>query len=529
MDYLWVFVTFASGFLFKQVNLPPLVGYLAAGFGLHAFDMTPNLPLQPIADIGIILLLFTIGLKLDIRSLFKFEIWSSASINVIATVSMVSLAGLIVTSFSISYFSDLSVASIAVIGFALSFSSTVFAVKMLEDRGEMLARHGLVAIGILVIQDIMAVVFLSFATDKSPSWWALTLLALPLMKPLLTQLLNRSGHGEVLVLTGFFLAFTGSQLFEMFGLEKHLGALAVGMILSGQKKAVELSKSLMSFKDVFLIGFFLSIGFTALPNADMLGIALLITLTLPIKTAFYFFWLTRVSLKSRTAFLTAVNLSNFSEFGLIICAISVNYGLLPKEWLVILALTVSFSFILTSSININVHKIYVRWSRVLKQFERLNRLPEDRFSRPKNASILVIGMGRVGTGVYDTLCEELNKGVCGIDVMKRKVIFHKKARRNIIMADAEDPDFWTHIDLEPIQLILFSIPNHHDILEANKQIRLAGYHGKTAAIAKYDDQESALLAAGIDVVFNYYAKVGTGFAEQTLHLLEIGEKNNGIS
>ena len=129
-------------------------------------------------------------------------------------------------------------------------------------------------------------------------------------------------------------------------------------------------------------------------------------------------------------------------------------------------------------------------------------------------------MGRVGTGVYDTLRDELNKGVCGIDVMKRKVILHKKARRNVILADAEDPDFWSHIELEKIHLILFSIPNHKDILEANKQIRLAGYTGKTAAIAKYDDEESALLEAGIDVVFNYYAKVGAGFAEQTLHLFD---------
>lgn len=526
MDYLWVFVTFVCGFLFKQINLPPLIGFLVAGFGLHAFNLTPNIPLQPLADIGIILLLFTIGLKLDIKSLFKLEIWSSASVNAIATVSLVSLAGLFLTSFSIAYVSELNWTSIAIIGFSLSFSSTVFAVKMLEDRGEMRARHGQVAIGILVIQDIIAVAFLSLATDRSPSWWALTLLALPLLKPLLTQLLNRSGHGEVLVLTGFFLAFTGSQLFDMFGLEKHLGALAIGMSLSGQKKAVELSKSLMAFKDIFLIGFFLSIGFTAVPTMDMLGVALLISLTLPLKTAFYFFWLTRMNLKSRTSFLTAVNLTNFSEFGLIVCAISVSYDLLPKEWLVILALAVSFSFVLTSSININVHKIYVRWSNVLKKFERSIRLPEDRFSRPKNASILVIGMGRVGTGAYDTLREELNKGVCGVDVMKRKVIFHKKARRNVIMADAEDPDFWNHIDLEPIHLILFSIPNYEDILEANKQIRLAGYQGKTAAVAKYDDQESALLAAGIDVVFNYYAEVGTGFAEQTLHLFD--EQNETI-
>ncbi len=520
MDYLWVFVTFVSGFLFKQINLPPLVGFLAAGFGLHAFGMTPNIPLEPLADIGIILLLFTIGLKLDIKSLFKYEIWSSATANALVTVVFVSSLAFLLTSFGIVYFSELSWMSAAVIGFALSFSSTVFAVKMLEDRGEMRARHGQVAIGILVIQDIMAVIFLSLATDKTASWWALSVLALPLLKPLLTHILTRSGHGEVLVLTGFFLAFSGSQLFDMVGLEKHLGALAVGMILSGEKKAVELSKSLMSFKDIFLIGFFLSIGFTALPTLNMLGIALLISLLLPLKGLFYFLWLTRSRVKSRTSFLTAVNLSNFSEFGLIVCAISVSYGLLPKEWLVILALSVAFSFVLTSSININVHNVYMKWSTFLKKFESEKRLAEDRFARPKNASILVIGMGRVGTGVFDTMRDELKKEVCGVDVVKRKVIEHKKAKRNVIMADAEDPDFWSHIDLEPIHLILFSIPNHHDILEANKQIRLAGYQGKTAAIAKYEDQERELLKAGIDVVFNYYAKVGTGFAEQTLHLFD---------
>ena len=90
----------------------------------------------------------------------------------------------------------------------MSFSSTVCAVTVLEDKGEMRARHGQVAIGILIIQDIAAVVFVTFATDKSPSWWALTLLALPLMRPILHRLLQFSGHGEILPLTGFFLAYT---------------------------------------------------------------------------------------------------------------------------------------------------------------------------------------------------------------------------------------------------------------------------------------------------------------------------------
>ena len=108
--------------------------------------------------------------------------------------------------------------------------------------------------------------FVSLATDKSPSWWALSLFALPLARPILYKLLQRCGHGEMLPLVGFFFALSFGELFELVGLKAHLGAIVIGALLSGHDKAAELSKSLLSFKDVFLIGFFLSIGFTALPQ-----------------------------------------------------------------------------------------------------------------------------------------------------------------------------------------------------------------------------------------------------------------------
>ena len=113
----------------------------------------------------------------------------------------------------------------AVIAFALSFSSTVFAVKTLEDRGEMKSRHGQVAIGILIIQDIIAVIFLTFATDKSPTLWALALLSLPFFRPLLNHFIERSGHGEVLILFGMFMAIGGGELFNLVGMKADLGAL----------------------------------------------------------------------------------------------------------------------------------------------------------------------------------------------------------------------------------------------------------------------------------------------------------------
>ncbi|MBL4801255.1 MAG: cation:proton antiporter [Emcibacter sp.] len=520
MDYLWVAVAFVCGFLVKQIKLPPLVGYLAAGFGLHALGVVPEDSLEILSDLGVTLLLFTIGLKLDIKSLFKVEIWGGATGHMAAIIALTTVNCLFFAYLGIVYFAGLDMAAAALIGFAVSFSSTVCAVKILEERGELRTRHGQVAIGILIIQDIAAVIFVTLATDKSPSWWALALLALPLARPFMSKILEKSGHGELLPLAGFFLAFTGGELFELVGLKAHLGALVFAMLLSGTGKARELANSLMNFKDIFLIGFFLSIGFTALPAVDMLGVALIMALALPIKASLFFLWLTRLKLRSRSAFLTALSLTNYSEFGLIVCSASVMHGLLAKEWLVIMALAVALSFVFSSIINAYAHNFYARWRKLIKRFEHAGRLPEDQFSHPGDATILIIGMGRVGSGAYDTLRDNQGKKVCGIEVIKDRAEANQKEGRNVISADAEDPDFWEHIDLKPIDLIMFAMPNYRDILEVLKQIRQAGYHGKTAGIVKYEDHREKLREAGVDVVFNFYQKAGTGFADETIHILE---------
>lgn len=520
MEYIWVAVAFICGFFVKQIGLPPLIGYLAAGFGLHALGVQPDASLQTLSDLGITLLLFTIGLKLNIRSLFKTEIWGGASGHMAVIVLLTTANSLVLAYLGMKYFVDLTWQSAALVGFAVSFSSTVCAIKILEERGELRARHGQVAIGILVIQDIAAVVFVTLASGKTPSAWAFTLFLLPLLRPLLNVVLKRCGHGEMLPLAGLFLAISFGELFEIVGLKAHLGAIVIGALLSGHDKAAELSKSLLGFKDIFLIGFFLSIGFTALPTVDMLGVALIMAIALPIKAAMFFVWLSLLKLRSRTAFLSAMSLANYSEFGLIVCSISVVHGLLAKEWLVIMALAVSLSFVFSAIINANAHRLYSNWSRFIKRFERQERLAEDPVPEAGAATIMVVGMGRVGSGAYDAFADHLQKEVCGVDVDKDRVEKQRQAGRQVILGDVEDPDFWAHINLNAIQLIIFAMPNYLDTLEAVNQLQQVGYRGKTAGISQYEDQKTILLEAGIDEVFNYFAEVGVGLAEQSIHILE---------
>ncbi len=519
MITLWILMAFACGFLSKQIGLPPLVGYLLAGFGLHAYGFEPHPALEVLSELGVTLLLFTIGLKLNVESLFKKEIWASAGTHMGLITGLTIINSAFLAGLGMTYFVNLDWQAASLIGFSVSFSSTVCAVKFLEARGEMRARHGQVAIGILVIQDIAAVLFVTIASGKAPSPWALLLLLLPMIRPLLGLLLQRSGHGELLPLAGFFLALSAGELFEWVGLKAHLGALIVAVLLSGHTKAAELSKSLMDFKDLFLIGFFLSIGFTALPTMDMLGVALIMAVALPFKAFFFFLLLVGFRLRSRTAFLSALSLSNYSEFGLIVCAMMVPLGLLPKEWLVIMALAVSFSFAFSGILNARAHRYYSQWGHILKRFERKIGLPEDQFSPPPDATVLVMGMGRVGTGAYDVFEKELNVPVGGVDVDRALVLKQKQAGRCVVKGDVEDPEFWSHVDFDTVQLVMFAVPNYLDMLEAIKQLKRAGYRGKTAGVVAYDDEKQELLDAGIDEVFNFYDNAGAGFAEHSAHLL----------
>ena len=153
MNPFWILAAFLFGTVISRIGLPPLVGYLLAGFALNSFGVTGGELLESVADAGVTLLLFTIGLKLKIKSLAKPEVWSGTSIHMIVTVIILAFV-IRMTGFSgIPLFDQLTWQTSLLIAFALSFSSTVFAVKVIEEKKEMASRHAAAAIGILIMQD----------------------------------------------------------------------------------------------------------------------------------------------------------------------------------------------------------------------------------------------------------------------------------------------------------------------------------------------------------------------------------------
>ncbi len=502
------------GLIARQLYLPPLVGFLLAGFALHALGVQGGQVLREMSELGVLLLLFTIGLKLRLRNLLVPEIWGSAVTHMVLVTILV--GGLLLFSglAGLAWSDSLDWRSAALVAFALSFSSTIFAVKILEDRGEMKTRHGQVSIGILVIQDIIAVLFLVLESGDVPSIWAFALLLLPLARPLLNLVMKHAGHGELLVLFGLVMALGGGELFKLVGMKDGLGALLFGVLLSGQPKSSELSRALLRFKDLFLLGFFLQIGIEALPTAaDVMTAALLVLLVMPLKSVLWFLVLTRFRLRARTSFLCSMELSSYSEFGLIVAMVGVTSGWLHQQWLIVIALALSFSFIIAAIINANVHGLYSRWEAWLNRFQSRERLPVDIPPDIGNAEILIAGMGRVGTGAYETMREIFGDRVIGIDANANAVRWHQERGHNVILGDAEDLDFWQGIYAGRLRLVMLAMPTLKDMMQTRKLLDHIGYQGLIAAVTRYEDDRRALEKAGVDATFNFYREAGAGFAE----------------
>ena len=520
MDPIWLTIAFVFGFVVRLVGLPPLVGYLIAGFVLNYMGAESGAFVETVSDLGVMLLLFTIGLKLKIKNLIRREVYGGTIIHM--TLITLLFAGLLMLAglSNIGPFENFNVTQALLIAFALSFSSTVFAVKTLDDRGESTSMHGTTAIAVLIIQDLLAVIFLVLTAEKLPSLWVFTVpVILFLIKPVVFFIYRKIGHGELLILFGFFLALIpGAELFKFVGLKPDLGALIMGILISGHPKSKEMANLLMHFKDFFLIGFFLSIGLSVMPTLDIFIISLFVALAINFKVILYFLVFTRFGMRALTSYFTSLSLANYSEFGLIITAVAAANNWLPYEWLGIIAISLSISFVISSPLNSYSHQIYNKIRSFLKRLETKHRLVYDRTIDVEDAEVLIFGMGLLGTSAYDQLKEVYGQQVLALDYNPDTVKYHRSMGRNVIQDDATDIEFWERVnemqqEKRQVKLVVLCMDDQKSNVFALKELKTIDYQGRIAATAKHDDDIAQLKKLGVDLVYNLYTEAGVGLAD----------------
>ncbi|MBO1752059.1 cation:proton antiporter [Actinotalea sp. BY-33] len=527
---LYLAAAVVGGLLASAIRLPPLVGYLAAGFALGALDSPAPAGLEQIAEIGVVLLLFTIGLKFDARTLLRREIWLTASVHMaLSTAVGLGFLGLLVV-IGVPLVAGESFGALALVGFALSFSSTVFVVKVLEDRSDATSLYGRIAVGLLVLQDVAAVAFMAAAGGHVPSPWALLLvLVIPAAWPL-HRIWDRIGHGELQALFGVTVAVAlGWGVFEAFGVNGELRALVMGALLAKHPSSSELYRSLMTFKDLMLVAFFLEIGLHGRPGLEEARLAVALLAVLPFQVAFYAVLLWVMRLRRRTAFLAGLVLANFSEFGIIVAVVGASAGLLDARWVVVISLAVAISFAVSALLNRRGVELATRMVPLLPHHSTQQLHPDDRLVDVGRADALVIRLGRIGAATYSQLRDRYGLSVLGVEHDAVRVAELGADRFEVLRADATDVEFWDRVERAgQIKVAVLAMPFHNANLIALNRLQAAGFTGTVAAVARYDDDVAELRRHGADAVFHLYGSAGTALADHAAELL-LGTADRGPS
>lgn len=516
-EVICISFAFVFGLAVRQIGLPPLVGFLAAGFAVNAAGPGLGLPdetsavLDHVSHLGVLLLLFAVGLKLRLGQLAQPQVLGGALIHCTAST--------IVFATGLALLLRIDWQTAIVLGIALSFSSTVFSAKVLEAKRDIGSFYGRTAIGILIVQDIIALAVLAIWGGEAPSLWALVFLAvLPFLRPALHWLLTITGHDELLVLVGMLLALVlGGAAFDAAGLSSELGALAMGLLLSTHAKAKELSEALWGLKEVFLVGFFLQIGMSGLPGQQDLIVAAVLALILPLKGVLFFVLLLAFGLRSRTAFLTAANLTAYSEFSLIVAA-----GAVP-DWLVPLALAVSLSFVLAAPLDRLAQRLYDRFEPQLKRLEPVRVHRDELPTELGDARFLILGMGRTGTAAFDRLASAEAR-VVGVDADSYRVKAHVSAGRNVLFADVEDAGFWRGLRMGQVAGVILAMDNVEAKEAAARALRHKGFDGPIISHALYEDHITRLHAAGATHTYLTMNQAGISLANETAEAVGVEPK-----
>ncbi|MEO1029349.1 MAG: cation:proton antiporter family protein, partial [Pseudomonadota bacterium] len=227
--------------------------------------------------------------------------------------------------------------------------------------------------------------------------------------------------------------------------------------------------------------------------------------------------LTQFKLRARTALIASVNLMNFSEFGLIVAAIGTSTGFLSNDWLIIIAIALAASFVIAAIMSRIGRQAYSRHLHVWQKFQKPELIEDDELFDTRGAKIAVIGMGGIGTGAYDRMRDLHKDKVIGIDIDPVTAKSQQENGRHVLHGDPSDGDFWDRLKAaHTLDLVMLALPSTETNISIVNRLREAGFDGKIAAIAKFEDEVEALTLSGVTTVFNVFAEAGAGFAGHVL-------------
>ncbi len=451
----------------RLVKQPPLVAYLLTGIliGPLAFNLLKSTDLiQTFAHIGIALLLFIIGLSLDFK-VFK-EVGVVASITGIIEIVIVSgISFLIAIGFGLGY------APALYISVALAFSSAVVVVKSISDKKESDTLHGKIALGIIIIEHVIAAFFLMIMPSQSGSISAilmqigkallLTVALFFVARVLIYRIFSMSARNhEILFLLSISWALLIAMLFDAFGFSLEIGALLAGMALAQSPYSVEMTGKLKGLRDFFVVLFFVffgsqlasSISPQIIKQVIIFSVLILLGKPLIIMSCMKIFG----GYTKKTNFFTAISLAQISEISLIIALVGFNQGVLSTE-LMSMIILIALTTIILSSYSIHYSpSLFRRLSKYLNIFNG-NRKEISNMEK-KNYEIILFGYNRIGFSLAKAF-NKASKSFLVVDYNPNTISSLTKKGIHCIYGDADDPDLLEEIPIQNAKIIISTIPH----------------------------------------------------------------------
>lgn len=520
-----------AGMFAIRLRQPLIIGFIAVGIlaGPSCLDWIRSVDqIHAMAEMGLALLLFIVGLKLDVHLMRRMG-------RVALAAGLGQVAFTTIGGFLIAYALGMNTVTSFYVAMALTFSSTIIIVKLLSDKREADSLHGRLALGILIVQDIvvvLAMIFLSaFSGGKSeqPIYQAfvvvakgLSLLAgvwlassfiLPRLLPLLAK------TTELLVLFGIMWALGFANLGEALGFSKEIGAFLAGVSLASTPFRESIGVKLTSLRDFLLVFFFIELG--ARLDLSLLGtqvwsaipLSLFVLIGNPIIVMVI---IGAMGYRKRTSLLTGVTIAQVSEFSLILVAMGAKLGHIGDDAVGVVTLVALITIASSTYMILYSHNIYDRLAPYLGVFER--RMPyredsrRDRLRISDSADTLIFGLGSYGTGIAEQL-KARGRRVLGVDFDPHAVIGWKEHGWDAIFGDAKDSEVADSLHLDHVRWVVSSIRDDTVNASLLRSLRHVGYTGYTA-IAAYDQSGAKMLTdSNTDLILSPFADAAVQAAD----------------
>jgi CPA2 family monovalent cation:H+ antiporter-2 len=500
--------------LFRRLHLPAILAYLVAGMlvGEHGFALAQDqVDYDHFAELGIVFLLFTLGLEFSLPKLMAMR-------HLVLAVGTLQVGISLVFFMVVALLFGQTFASALIIGGILALSSTAIVIRQLSETGAMKRKSGQLSVAILLFQDVAVVPLLiiipMFAQESDASMAVELLLALikgvfvvailmfagKWLLPRLFNLVAQVRTDELFVLTTLLVTLVASSLTQWFGLSMALGAFLAGMMLGESQYKHQLEADIRPYRDILLGLFFVTVGMKLdigiVYSSPFVIIGLMVSFML-VKILVITFLAKRAGEASKDAWASGIMLAQMGEFGFVLIALANQVELLPVETASILLGAGVLSMAITPYMINNARK----WSIILSkeppvETEHLTELPEN---TDLSDHVIICGFGRIGQTVSRFLKQESIKFVA-IDIDPLRTTKAREAGENVLFGSSRQAELLKAAHLSQAKLVVIAFGNDKQSLDVVQKVRSLSPDVPILVRTRNDDQLNALQAAGANQV-----------------------------